>query len=282
MRFSFWQGAFFLASAAFLAWEVWRGWRAGVVRSGLKFAALLASGLLGWLAGKWAAEAFGGLGNAKGLLAGCVVGGSLGVSLLVIACLFGAALFKRTGQQRFGIIHALWGMGGAFFGLLIGLAIFGVSFWALFGFGVFANPHPATAGGLSGPASLKVSTLKKTSGGLAASNAPVRPGFYDLALQIGKVTSDRKTMARFLEYPGIQELLQSPRIAALANDPAVVRASKERSVLWLLNDEAVAAAFTDPAVAEQLRKIDLQKALKFALESPPSPDSPLSQPKKRK
>lgn len=282
MRFSFWQAAFFLAGAAFLTWEVWRGWRAGIVRSGLKFAALLASALLGWLVGKLAAEAFGGLGSAKGLLAGCVVGGGLGVGLLVIVGLFGAALFKRTGQQRFGAIHVLWGMGGAFFGLLIGLAVLGASFCALFGFGVFANPHPETTSGQSGPASLKVSRLKKTSGAFALSNAPVHPGFYNLALQIGKVTSDRKMMARFLEYPGIQELLQSPRIAALANDPAVVRASKERNVLLLLNDEAVAAAFTDPAVAEELRKIDLQKALKFALESSPFPESPLSQPKKRK
>ena len=66
MRFSFWQAAFFLAGAAFLTWEVWRGWRAGIVRSGLKFAALLLRRCwVGW-SGSWPRKRLGVLGAPRG------------------------------------------------------------------------------------------------------------------------------------------------------------------------------------------------------------------------
>jgi hypothetical protein len=117
------QTALIFAGILFLLWEVWRGWRTGVIRSGMHLAAALVSASLGFLAAKLAAIPFGGFGSLPGLLAGVVVGGGLGVFLLVAIWILGAVLFKRTEHQGSGLFRFLWGAGGAFFGLLFGLAV---------------------------------------------------------------------------------------------------------------------------------------------------------------
>ncbi|MGA7881742.1 MAG: hypothetical protein WCD63_12835, partial [Terrimicrobiaceae bacterium] len=76
----------------------------------------------------------------------------------------------------------------------------------------------------------------------------------------------------------------NPRIVDLVNDPGVIRASKERNIFLFFDNKAVAAAIADPALAEQLKKVDLRAALKFALESPPPSPAPsqTQSPAKRK
>jgi hypothetical protein len=119
---------------------------------------------------------------------------------------------------------------------------------------------------------LKESIELGSAGRLLESVDALPPDFYELVLQIGKVTSDQQKMLRFLEYPGIQKILQNPRILDLMNDPSVMQASKEKNIFLLLSNKTVAAAVEDRELAEQLKKIDSRAALKFALESPsPSP-----------
>ncbi len=60
------------------------------------------------------------------------------------------------------------------------------------------------AGGLL---TLKESLELGSTGRFLKSVDAVPPDFYELVLQIGKVTSDQKAMQRFLEYPGIQGIL---------------------------------------------------------------------------
>jgi hypothetical protein len=287
------QTALFFAGIIFLLWEIWRGWRVGVVRSGMHLAAILVSASLGLLGAKLAAAPFGGLGNLPGFLAGMVVGGGLGIFLFVAIWILGAVLFKRTEHQGSGVFRILWGAGGAFFGLLVGLAVLWGGISIVRSLGTFAEsrvetqpdkPRPAQPRVADGLLTLKESLELGSAGRFLESVDALPPDFYELVLQIGKVTSDQQTMLRFLEYPGIQKILQNPRILDLMNDPSVVRASKEKNIFLLLGNKTVAAAVEDPALAEQLKKIDLRAALKFALESPPpshSP-SPAPSPKKRK
>ena len=131
---------------------------------------------------------------------------------------------------------------------------------------------------------LKKSLELGSGGRFLASVDALSPEFYELVLQIGKLTSDEQAMLRFCEHPGIQEVLQNPRIVDLANDPGVIRASKERNIFLFFDNKAVAAAIADPALAEQLKKVDLRAALKFALESPPPSPAPsqTQSPAKRK
>jgi hypothetical protein len=288
-----WQTALFFAGVIFLLWEIWRGWRVGVICSGMNLAAILVSMSLGLLAAKLAAAPFGGLGNLPGFLAGIVAGGGLGIFLFVAIWILGAVLFKRTQHQSSGVFRIFWGAGGAFFGLLVGLAVLWGGISVVRSLGTFAEarvetkpdkPRQAQAPVAGGFLALKESLELGSAGRFLESVDALPPNFYEFVLQIGKVTSDQQAMLRFLEYPGIQKILQNPRILDLMNDPGVIRASKEKNIFLFLNNKTVVAAFEDPALAEQLKKIDLRAAFKFALESPPpshSP-SPAPSPKKRK
>jgi hypothetical protein len=288
-----WQTALFFAALLFLLWETWRGWRAGVIRSGMHLAAVLVSASLGLLAAKLAAMPFGGFDQLPGVLAGIVVGGGLGIFLFAAIWILGAVLFKRTEHQGSGLFRILWGAGGAFFGLLLGLAILWGGVSIVRSLGTFAEsrvetktnrPRPAQPRVANGLLTLKESLELGSAGRFLESVDALPPDFYELLLLIGNVTSNQQTMQRFLEYPGIQGILQNPRIVDLMNDPGVIRATKEKNILLLLDNKAVAAAVADPVLAGQLRKIDLRAALKFALESsPPSPSpSQTPSPKKRK
>ena len=105
----------------FLVWEIFSGWRRGIIRAGLHFGAFVASGFLGLLAGQGTAALVGVVMPGFSLLAGFIVG--VVVTLVVLGvCLFlSAIVFKRTHQQPPGLMRWFFGIGGAFFGLLTGL-----------------------------------------------------------------------------------------------------------------------------------------------------------------
>lgn len=290
----FWQAAFVFVGVVFLVWQTWRGWRAGLFRGGVNFAAILVSTVLGCLAAELTAAPFGGLHSLSGLLAGAVVGGGLGIFLFVAIWFVGAVTLKRTGHHAFGPLRFLWGAGGALFGFLIGLAVLLGSISVVRGLGALAESRiEATQRDAREPLPTRVAgglvmlreSLELGSTGRFLESVDVLPvGFYEIVLQVGKLTSDQEKMARFLEYPGIRETLQNPRVVAALCDPGVVRAWQDRNVLRIINSKAVAAAVKDPALAEQLKNVDVRAALKFALESPPPSQSPSSSlpPKKRK
>jgi len=281
----FWQGVLFFAAILFLIWEIWRGWRAGVVRSGVHLAAFVFSGLIGLAAARIAAMPFGGFGQAAGIFAGFAAGAGVGVVVFFLIWFMGALLFKRTEHQGSGLIRLFWGLGGAFFGLLVGLFILWSGISLVRGLGALAQsrvetprqenetqpaPPPRVASGL---VTLKESLELGPAGKFVQAVDPIPPDFYDLILQIGKLTNDQETMLRFIQYPGVQEVMQSPRMVELVNDPAIINASEKRDFLGLLSNKALLAAVQDPVLAEQLKKIDLRAALKFALEPPaPPPD----------
>ncbi len=285
-----WQGALFLAAILFLIWEIWRGWRAGVVRAGVHLAAFVLSTVIGMAAGRLAAILFGGFGEVRGFFAGLAVGGGLGLVVFFLIWFLGALLFKRTEHQGSRLVRFFWGLGGAFFGLLVGLIILWSGISLVRGLGALAQAHvempreknqsappPRVASGL---VTLKESLELGPAGKFVEAVDPMPPDFYELILQIGKLTNDQETMIRFIEYPGVQEAMQSPRMVELVNDPAIISASEKRDFLGLLSNKALLAAVQDPVLAEQLKKIDLRAALKFALEKPaPSPSpSPTKNP----
>lgn len=111
----FWQNALLYGASLFLLWEIYGGWRRGVIRSGLHFGAFVLSGFLGMMVGQ-AIAAVVAIVMPQGVLAGLGVG--LAVTLLVLAvCLFlSAILFKRTSQQPPGFVRTMFGFGGAFLG----------------------------------------------------------------------------------------------------------------------------------------------------------------------
>ncbi len=279
-----WQAVLFAAAALFLLWELWAGWRRGVVRSAVHFVAFVFSGIAGFGIGQFAGTLIGKVFPAYGFLIGLLIGSVLTLSILVVALVIGAILFKRTGQQSSGIIRFFYGAGGAFFGLLTALAILWGGITIIRAFGAIAesavagqpaaNLPPVTRSLLKMKESLELGPA----GEVVASVDVVPTNVYDTIARAGKLASDPDALMRFLDAPGIQSALQNPKITNLLNDPAVLEAAERRDFFALLQNPRLAAAAADPEVAHILMSIDLQKALDYAL--PPAQSSPTPAPKK--
>lgn len=275
----FWQGILFLAAILFLLWETFAGWRRGVVRSGIHFCAFIFSGVLGMLAGQATAFVVEKVAPGYGLLAGALVGSFLTLLILGLMLFLGAILFKRTGQQSSGLVRLFYGAGGAFFGLLTGLALVwgGITLIRTFGVaaGIAAGNRPAAS---IPPVAKGMLTLKESlelgpAGKVVESVDIIPPKIYDILTKVGKLTSDQEAMMRFLDYPGVQEIMQNPRVAALLNDRSVSAAAEQKNFLLLMQNRALLNAMQDPVLQKQLTEFDLQKALDYAFPTP-SPKKP--------
>ena len=273
-----WQGALFFAAFLFLLWELWGGWRRGVVRSGINFCAFVFSGVLGLLAGQatWfvVEKALPGC----GWMAGAFVGSIITLVVLCLSLFLGAVLFKRTAQQPSGVLRLLYGIGGSFFGLLTGLVILWGGITIIRASGMVAataiRDRPLSEAPLVAKTlvTLKDSLELGPAGKAAEAVDAVPPGIYEMIDRIGKLTSDPSAMARLLDYPGMQEIMQHPRVAALLKDPEIARDAQERNILGLMQSRALLDAVNDPSLQKKLEGLDLQKALDSAFPGPkPSP-----------
>jgi len=266
----FCQGMIFLFAALFLLWETWGGWRRGVVRSAIHFSAFVFSGILGLLAGQATAFVVEKMLPGYGLLSGALIGSLVTLIVLALALLLGAILFKRTAQQPTGFMRMLYGGGGAFFGLLTGLVLLWGGITIIRTFGVAAQVVMGSQPVKSAPPVAKaLLTLKESielgpAGKVVESLDILPPEIYKMLVQIGKLTSDREAMMRFLDYPGVQELMRNPRMLALLNDPAVSHAAGQKNFLSLMQSKELLEAAQDPALQKQLAGFDLQKALDYA------------------
>lgn len=279
-----WQGGLFFAGFLFLLIELWRGWRRGVIRSGVSFCAFVFSGFLGVLAGQATGFVAEKLLPGYGFLAGAFAGSIVTLVVLALALFLGAVLFKRTGQQPSGALRLVYGLGGAFFGFLTGLLILWGGVTIIRAFGAVAEtamggrplsemPLPAQT-----MARLKDSLELGPAGNAVVAVDAVPPGIYEMIGRIGKLTSDQAAMARFLDYPGVQEIMQHPRMAALLQDPAVVRDAQDKNFLGLMGSKALLDAVNDPSLQKKLMGLDLQKALDYAFPVPQASPTPAKKP----
>ena len=86
----FWQGIFFLCAGLYLLWEVWVGWRRGVVRSAIYFCAFVLSGGVGFAIGQSVYTICGKLFPAAALIASLAAGAFATIFVLLLCLLLGA------------------------------------------------------------------------------------------------------------------------------------------------------------------------------------------------
>jgi hypothetical protein len=272
----FWQNAILYGAVLFLIWETFTGWRRGLVRSGLHFGAFVASGILGLIAGRTVAAVVGfvlpGLAFFSGLLAGAVVT----LLTLGICLLASALLFKRTSQQPPGPARWLFGFGGAFFGLLTGVFLLWGAISLVRASGAIAQSGPAES-----PAARALGTLKDSLElgplGEKITSFDIMPSAaYDNIVRLGQLSKNQDAMLRFLDDPGVQEILAHPRMQALLQDPQVLEAAQDGNYLVLVQNRAVLNAATDPSLQKLVLSLDLEKALDNAFpakqdSAPPTP-----------
>ena len=260
-----------LAAGLYLIFEIWRGWRRGVLRHGMSVMALLVAGGVGWIFA-W----------MTGFVADRIVplpypGGRLifgliaGLAFYFAAVALSSLLFKKTSQQPPGLVRLFFGAGGGLFGLIFGLLILwgGISIFRTLG--AVAEARQAVPGDAQLVA-VKESLEEGTTGGLVDKVDIVPTNIYGLITKLLRVTQSPEATARFFAYPQTQALLAQPKIMELLTDPAAAGAASQGDYLSLLTSPKLAEVASDPEVQRFFTGFELEKALDYALqESAPSP-----------
>jgi hypothetical protein len=260
-----------LAAALYLVFEVWRGWRRGVVRHGVSVAALAAAGGIGWIFSwmtGWVADRVMPFPSPVGRV---VCGLAAGLAFYAACVVLSSLLFKKTSQQRSGLVRLVYGTGGAVCGLVFGLLILwgGLSIFRTLG--AVAEARPAAPGDRPLVA-IKESLESGATGGVVARVDPVPSNVYAIITKLLRVTQSPGATARFLSYPPTQQLLLQPKLAGLFTDPSVAAAASDGNYFSLLTNPKLAEIASDPGVQESFKGFELEKALDYALqESAPSP-----------
>ncbi len=267
-----------LAAALYLLFEMWRGWRRGVVRHGISVMALLTAGGIGWVFA-WMTGFIADRIIPLPVPAGRFLFGAAAAFAFYIAAVFlSSLLFKKTSQQSAGIVRLVYGAGGAIFGLVFGLVVLwgGVSIVRALGAVAEGKEAAAVSSGTPAPAmdgkiaSLKGAMEEGTTGRLVDKVDVVPPQTYQLITQVVQLGGSPEAMGRFLAYPATQKLLMHPKFRQLFEDPVVARMAGEGNYLGLLASPKLAAIASDPEVQKAFTSFELQKALDYALQPPPT------------
>jgi uncharacterized membrane protein required for colicin V production len=286
---SLWQTIFVSFALVLIAWQIVRGWRLGVVRQLVRLLAL---------ASAYAAALFGGrmllpflrpLLRVPDLFISIVAGAILALVVYGAISTIGAILFKRTGQQRAGIVRLLYGLCGAALGVFFGLFSVWLIVVAIRATGAIASAqlHSAAAQRQSAPLAARprpspnnpppmIESLAKLKNsielgslGEAVKTMDVVPAQnYQTLGKLGAVVSNPQSAERFLSYPGAKELTQNPKIIALRNDPEIIELIEHQRFMELLQHPRLIEAMNDPALTAQVRSFDFQKALDYASGAP--------------
>ncbi len=279
----FWQNAFLVFVLVLVGWCVWSGWRAGIVREALALGGVFAGGSVGLAVGGVLGPLLGRLLPLPGLLIGVLAGLAVGIGVYLAMWFLGALLFKRTAQQRTMIVRLFYGLGGAAVGLFVGVTLVWGALLVVRGLGGFYEPGFAPgASKLPPPPNAAAAALVKlkrsieagASGRTLESIDVMPPRVYRIFDKLGAVAARPAAFERLLEYPPVAEAMRDPKIVAITVDPDASDAARGQQLSLLFRNPKIVAAANDPALIAKLQKIDIEKALDYALSTPAPAHSP--------
>lgn len=271
--------AYFAVSFVIVLLLAWNGWRQGVLRQLVTLTAIVSAYVVGWFGAESAAPLFWFLHFPAPLTR--VVGGVVaGFAAFLGIRTVGLIVCKRTAQQKPGATRVSYGIFGALIGLIFGSALFLVASSAIrmlgsiakAGLDSFQQEHPgkppsdAPSSFISGLASLGTALDGGNTGRFLRNNDPL-PTQHAFAMltKLGIMVSQAEAMERFTNYPGIAELSNHPKLLELRNDPEIVVLLSNKSYFRLLRHDKVIALANDSLFAADIKKLDFDKAINFAL-----------------
>ncbi len=272
-----WQITFFFAAALFVAFQIVRGWRLGVVRQLFNMLGLVAAYLVAIFGGRLAAPVFRPLGYPD-IVVSTVAGALLGIVVFAVISATGAIVFRKTSQQNLGLVRLGYGAGGSAIGVVFGIlmvwfAVLGIRLLGSIAEAEiqFAQPaahakrHPKHGGVVQGLAEMKHSLEQGRAGAVMQKVDPMPAKVYDIIGKIGRVISDPERAMRFMNYPGAKSLSQHPKIRALQSDPAIAEKVEARDFVGLMKNQHLVNAANDAEIGALVRNFELEKALDYAL-----------------
>jgi uncharacterized membrane protein required for colicin V production len=284
-----WQLVFISLALVILLLEIIHGWRLGLIRQLVRVIAIVVAYWCGFFAANATVPLLRPhLKLPDPILA--VVGGAILAFILFAAInLIGAFLFKKTAQQPSSVIRLIWGITGAFLGVLLGVFTLWLTFTGIRMIGSVAQAGwhtPSSPGiatnpsGTSDPAAsvsppnplmtmlanMKSSLESGHVGQTVRAVDPLPPTLYRGLEKAGEVASNPQSAERFLSFPGAREISEHPKIVALRNDRQVMQLIASGQIFELMKNQRMIDALNDPSLQARIKKFDLERALDYALQ----------------
>jgi hypothetical protein len=258
--------------------SVWRGWRRGVIRQAVSLMALAAGIGAAVYGGPLLAPAIRALGVPvfiRPLVAGALIVLLIWGTIATIASI----IFRKTDDQGVGLVRTVYGLGGAFLGLISGLLFLGVCGWGVRIAGSLADGlqagakvkspgkgQPATVSAeASALPSLKKIVEESPLSEWIAKADPISSSWYPRLGKIGQVLANPAACERLLADPAFAAVVRSPHLTALRNDPDLQEALRSADLWALLRSSKVQAAVDDTQLQTALNLPDVDRALERAL-----------------
>jgi hypothetical protein len=291
-----WQAVFISFAVVLILFEVVRGWRLGLLRQLVRVAALAAA---------YAAAVFGGrllvpiarpFLKMPDIVLSILAGAVLAFVIYAFLTSMGMVLFKRTGQQDSKLVQLIYGFAGAIVGLFFGAFILWTIVASVRAVGAVADaqvrsqasspeagqsatlralavrrhflsePNTGSTALATSLARLKNSLELGPLGNAVKQTDPVPLKTYEMLGKVSRVFSSPERARKFLTFPGARELSEHPKIIALRDDPEISEMIAQRRFLDLIQDQRVIDAANDPALANRIKKFDLQRTLDYSVE----------------
>jgi hypothetical protein len=219
-----------------------------------------------------------------------IIGGvTAGLLTLIAISTIGRVFFKRTSQKESRPARWSYGFFGALLGLVFGCVVFMVASEVVRLLGALAQSNVKATENLraradmqgvevnpvvSGLAQLSTALDKGGSGDFFRKVDPVPPHVFATLTKLGIMVSRPEAVDRFLNYPGIADLTQHPKLLALRNDTEVNKLLASQSYFRLLRHEKVLELANDQEFAERIKGTDFNQALDHALKAPAGAEQP--------
>jgi len=280
-----------------ILFEVVRGWRLGLMRQIMRLIALGAACTVAFFGGTLVIPAVRPFLKMPDPVLSILCGAILAIAVYMLVSGAGTILFKRTSQQKSGLLYLIYGFAGAILGLFLGLFLLWVTVASVRTIGALAegqtdsqsrsathSTQDATARALevrrrflsesedrtqtlaTSLARLKNSLELGLLGTALKNTDPISQQTYQMLQKAGSVLSNPERTQKFLTFPGARELAEHPKIVALRSDPEIADLIAQGRFLDLVQNPRVIEVANDAVLAEHIRKFDIQRALDYALE----------------
>ena len=285
-----WQAVFISFGVILVLFQVVRGWRLGLMRQLVRVAALATAYAAAFYCGRLVVPLLRSFLKMPDIVLSILGGALLALAVYASITSLGMIFFRRTGQQNASLLRLIYAISGAAIGLFFGAFLFWMIVVSVRAVGALADAQlrgrlNSSAAGLDAfevrrhslPQSeestlaalltrLKNSLELGAIGNAITQTDPVPSKIYEMLGKIGNVVSNPESAQKFLTFPGAHELSEHPRIVALRDDPEISDMIEHRRFLDLLRDQRIIDAANDPALASQIKKFDLQRALDYAVQ----------------
>jgi uncharacterized membrane protein required for colicin V production len=291
-----WQGIFVSFGVVLVLFEIVRGWRRGLLRQLMRLVALVVAYVAAFFGGRLLVPITRPFFKMPDFVLSALAGALLAFVAYAVVSSVGTVLFKRTGEQDSRLVRLIYGFAGAIVGFLFGLFAVWLIVVSVRAVGAVAEAQVRSRSATvrSGPdttshalevrrrflgegneqsaafaaslARLKNSIELGALGNIVKQTDPVSQKTYDTLTKAAAVFSTPERVQKFLSFPGARELSEHPKIVALRDDPGISELIAQKRFLDLLQNQRIIDAANDPALAERIKKFDVQRALDYAAE----------------